>query len=192
MEDGSALKLVAGLSATVSTTVQQPASGYDYFDGTSMATPHVAGVAALIWSKYPGATNAQVRQALASSAEDLGAVGRDTSYGYGLVRADTALTALAALAPPPPPADTTAPVISGILAKVTNSKNGSFDITWTTDEPASSDVQINNILYPNSTLTTSHTRSFRGTKGATYTYVVISADAAGNSASSAPGSITIQ
>ncbi len=191
LEDGSVLKYVVGSSASVSTAVQQPASGYDYFDGTSMATPHVSGVAALIWSKYPGATNAQVRQALTSSAEDLGAVGRDTSYGYGLVRAGAALTALAALAPPPPSTDTTAPVISNVSAKVTNSKNGTFEITWTTNEPATSDMQINGVLHPDTTLTTSHKRSFRGTKGATYTYVVISADAAGNSASSAPGSITL-
>jgi hypothetical protein len=66
---------------------------------------------------------------------------------------------------------------------VTNAKNGSFDISWTTDELATSDVVLSGTTYPNSTLTKTHKRSFRGTKGATYTGTVISADAAGNNAS---------
>lgn len=188
---GLSLRTSAGTSATVSTTVQQPANGYDIFDGTSMATPHVAGVAALIWSKYPGATNAQVRQALDTSAQDLGAVGRDTSYGYGLVQAKAALDALAALNPASGSTDTTAPVISAVASRVTNSKNGSFEITWTTNELATSDVQINGTQYPNATLTTAHKRTFRGTRGTVYIYYVTSADAAANSASAGPFSITL-
>ena len=191
-EDGIVLRSQVGSNVTVETLVQQNANGYDAFDGTSMATPHVSGVAALIWSKYPGATNAQVRAALTTSAEDLGAAGRDTSYGYGLVRAKAALDALAALNPGSGSTDTTAPVISNLAATVTNSRNGSFQITWTTNEPATSDVQLNGTLYADSTLTTNHRRTFRGSKGATYTYVVISSDAAGNATSSAPATITIQ
>ncbi len=183
-ETGTAIKALSSPSGTVANVFTQPASAYDYFDGTSMATPHVSGVAALIWSKYPGATNVQVRSALDTSAEDLGAAGRDTSYGYGLVRASNALAALAALAPPPA-ADTTAPIITNVLSTVTNSKNGSFDITWTTDELATSDVTVNGTSYPNSTLTKTHKRSFRGTKGATYNGTVTSADGSGNSASAA-------
>jgi serine protease len=191
MEDGAAMKSFVGTLTTVSTLVNNNVSSYDAFDGTSMATPHVSGVAALIWSKYPGATNAQVRQALINSAEDLGTPGRDSSYGYGLVRANAALSALAALNPAGA-GDTTAPVISALAAKVTNAKNGSFEITWTTNEPATSDVQVNNTLYPDATLVTNHRRNLRGTKGATYTYVVISKDAAGNVATSAPQTITLK
>lgn len=183
---GQSLRTAAGTTATVSSTIQQSASGYDSFDGTSMATPHVAGVAALIWSKYPGATNAQVRQALVGSAEDLGTAGRDTAYGYGLVRARNALDALAALNPGSGSTDTTAPVISSVASRVTNARNGSFEITWATNEAATSDVQMNGTLYPDSTLTTAHKRTFRGTKGALYTYYVISADAAGNSTTAGP------
>jgi subtilisin family serine protease len=190
-EDGAVLQGAQGSTATVSTAIQQNTSGYEYFDGTSMATPHVSGVAALIWSKYPGATNAQVRQALTSSAQDLGTAGRDTSYGYGLVQAKAALDALAALNPGSGSTDTTAPVISNVAGTVTNSKNGSFQITWTTNEPATSDVQINGTLYSDSTLTTNHKRTFRGTRGATYTYTVISTDAAGNTASSGPYTIQL-
>jgi subtilisin family serine protease len=68
--------------------------GYIKYSGTSMACPHVAGVAALVWSHYPEKSARDVRLALTMSAEDLGAPGRDNSFGYGLVRADRALSAL--------------------------------------------------------------------------------------------------
>lgn len=79
-----------GVSATLVSTIVEPASGYAPFNGTSMATPHVAGVAALVWSLKPACTNAQIRAALQSTAEDLGAPGRDNSYGYGLIQAKAA------------------------------------------------------------------------------------------------------
>ena len=66
-------------------------SSYESYDGTSMATPHVSAVAALVWSAMPSATNKDVRSALYSSAEDLGVAGRDDVYGYGLVRAKLAI-----------------------------------------------------------------------------------------------------
>lgn len=70
-------------------------SGYANYSGTSMATPHVAGVAALVWSQRLECSNDQLRQILRSSAQDLGALGRDTSYGYGLVQARAAADRLA-------------------------------------------------------------------------------------------------
>lgn len=80
---GAALAGQLGASATL--VVQ--ASNYAYFDGTSMATPHVAAVAALVWSNYPNCTAAQIRATLTRSALDLGAPGRDDQTGYGLVQA---------------------------------------------------------------------------------------------------------
>lgn len=62
-------------------------NGYDSYDGTSMACPHVAGVAALAISKNPGQNNAWIREKLDDSAEDLGDAGKDIYYGYGLVDA---------------------------------------------------------------------------------------------------------
>jgi serine protease len=56
-----------------------------------MATPHVSGVAALLWSSNPDLTNVQIREAMAMTAMDLGAEGRDPYYGYGLVQAYDAL-----------------------------------------------------------------------------------------------------
>ncbi|WP_426734782.1 S8 family serine peptidase [Myxococcus faecalis] len=67
---------------------------YAYMSGTSMATPYVSGIAALLFSARPGATPAQVRAALQSSAKDLGAPGYDTEHGHGLVQARGAMEAL--------------------------------------------------------------------------------------------------
>jgi len=59
--------------------------GYQTLSGTSMATPHAAGVAALIAFHNPSWTAAQIRSKLDSSTDDLGAAGRDTTFGFGLV-----------------------------------------------------------------------------------------------------------
>jgi len=68
--------------------------GYVAYSGTSMACPHVAGVAALVWSHFTDKNSEEIRAALTGSAEDLGEPGRDNSYGYGLVRADRAFALL--------------------------------------------------------------------------------------------------
>ncbi|MGC4085973.1 MAG: S8 family serine peptidase [Vicinamibacterales bacterium] len=58
--------------------------------GTSMATPHVAGVAALIYSQ--GVTNpAAVEKLIEATAQDLGSTGKDPEYGYGLIQPRAAL-----------------------------------------------------------------------------------------------------
>lgn len=63
---------------------------YGLGSGTSMACPHVAGAAALVWAAEPSLTPEQVRLRLRQTAEDLGPVGRDNLYGYGLVDAAAA------------------------------------------------------------------------------------------------------
>ena len=84
--EGAALKNQLGQSATVAL---KPSS-YAAFDGTSMATPAVSAVAALVWSYFPSCTGAQMRTSLTKSAVDLGTAGRDTKYGFGLVQAKAA------------------------------------------------------------------------------------------------------
>jgi serine protease len=129
-----------GISATVNTIPNNAGNGYEYYDGTSMATPHVAGTAALVWSKNPTWTNAEVRQALAVTAEDLGAAGRDTSYGWGLINAEAALAELEGGAPPPPPP---ADAPSDLSASV-NKRRGqaqSVDLSWTPGSAATVDVR---------------------------------------------------
>ncbi len=85
--------------------------GYQYWWGTSLATPVVAGTAALMLSKRPDLTPAQVDSTLAATATDLGTPGYDIYYGAGRVNAAAALQQIAN-APPPPPADTTSPSVS--------------------------------------------------------------------------------
>ena len=84
------MKALRGQSATVGVE----AANYAYFDGTSMATPHVSAVAALVWSYFPTCTATQIRNALNATAQDLGTAGRDTKFGYGLVQAKAAHTYL--------------------------------------------------------------------------------------------------
>ena len=79
-----------GQSASLSVGSQD----YGLRTGTSMATPHVTGVAALVWSQDPTLSNTQIRSALQAGALDLGAPGRDPMFGFGLVQAATTLAQL--------------------------------------------------------------------------------------------------
>ncbi|MEA2383386.1 MAG: thermitase [Solirubrobacteraceae bacterium] len=59
--------------------------GYRVLSGTSMATPHAAGVAAVIRTKNPTFTAALARSKLDASVDDKGPAGRDTQFGFGRV-----------------------------------------------------------------------------------------------------------
>lgn len=85
--DGDVLQAASGVATTINTSGWH---GYAYASGTSMAAPHVSGVASLLFGLYPSATPAQVREAMESSATDLGDPARDDLFGYGLVNADAA------------------------------------------------------------------------------------------------------
>ncbi len=89
--DGAAALGHGGATGLVVSRFEVPASGYEAWSGTSMATPHVSAVAALVWSCHPSWSVAQIRDALDQTAKDVGAAGRDTSYGYGIVQAKRAL-----------------------------------------------------------------------------------------------------
>ena len=79
---------------TAADGVATSVTGFQPFFGTSAAAPHAAAIAALLLSGQPGATQAQIRSALVSSAIDLGAPGFDTVTGNGVIMAGPALAAL--------------------------------------------------------------------------------------------------
>ena len=87
---GAALEDRAALVAASTMTVTVESSDYGYMSGTSMATPAVAGVAALVWSNFPSCTGTEIRNALKATAQDAGAAGKDVYFGYGIVKAKAA------------------------------------------------------------------------------------------------------
>lgn len=108
--------------------------------GTSMAAPHVSGVAALLIAHGNATTSANVRTALQSTAKDLGAVGRDNTFGYGLVNPLAALAwgSTVVLPPGPPatttPATTTPPTIPAEVEVFADSfEVGEWNGLWTED-----------------------------------------------------------
>ncbi len=132
---GQILRTLLGQNATVTFGP----GDYAFFDGTSMATPHVSGVAALIWSHNPNWTNQQIRDALATTAQDLGAAGRDNSYGWGLIQAKSALDFLQGGGDPGDP----------LLLSASGRKVKGFnvvDLTWIGADSTSVDVYRNAAL----------------------------------------------
>lgn len=85
---GTSIDLAAPGSYILSTI---PNNNYLYMSGTSMASPVVTGVAALVWAYRPYLTADQIAQDLFQTADDLGARGKDPYYGYGRVNAQKAL-----------------------------------------------------------------------------------------------------
>ncbi|MEA2416360.1 MAG: hypothetical protein QOI58_3017 [Thermoanaerobaculia bacterium] len=81
--DGQALLATPNAKLTLSTGLEQ----FAYEQGTSMASPYAAGAAALVWAASPNSTAANVATALEQTAKDLGAPGKDDTFGYGLVNA---------------------------------------------------------------------------------------------------------
>lgn len=83
---GAEVELAAPGTNILSTV---PGNGYDWKSGTSMATPHVAAVAALIKAAHPEYTRSEVQGCLVTSVEPFPAI--TAEYGAGLVRADLAV-----------------------------------------------------------------------------------------------------
>ena len=101
---GDAYVSVAAPGELIYSTTLVDAAGQDTyatFSGTSMASPHAAGLAALVISQNPGRTSSEVRDLVESSAEDLGATGPDAHFGAGRINAYRALLGETSLTAPP-------------------------------------------------------------------------------------------
>jgi serine protease len=127
---------------------------YRTYVGTSMATPHVAGVIALMKAVNPQLTPDQFDSLLASGAltEDLGTAGRDNSFGYGLIDAYKAVTAalniVGKTVPVAPPVVSAVPQalnfgsVSSVLSlKINNAGGGELKINKITSD--NNALQIN-------------------------------------------------
>ena len=97
------------------------------YQGTSMAAPHVSGVAALLISSGVAKTPDEVREVLQSTAKDLGAPGWDSQFGWGLLDAQAALSANAPVTNAAPIADPGGPYFGFVNSSV------SFDGTNSSD-----------------------------------------------------------
>ncbi|MCJ8302480.1 S8 family serine peptidase [Shewanella sp.] len=83
-EDRGALMAASTIAVDIGT------SDYGFMSGTSMATPAVSGLAALVWSNHNQCNGSEIREALKATAMDSGAAGKDVYFGYGIVKASAA------------------------------------------------------------------------------------------------------
>jgi hypothetical protein len=165
---------------------------YGSDSGTSLASPVVAGVASLMFSVKPSLTPQLTTQLLEASGVDLGAGGYDTAYGFGRVNAAAAVDAALNYSPPP---DTTAPTVA-----MTSPANGAMvSGTAVVDVAASDnngvvkvDLYVDGVFYVSDTTSPySFAWDVSALPDGVYTLQLVAYDAAGNSASTPPCSVTV-
>jgi hypothetical protein len=87
------------LAAPGASILSTASNDYKIQSGTSMAAAFVTGAAALLFAAQPSITAAQVRDVLQRTATDIGAPGRDTTFGYGLINLVAAFAELDVMFP---------------------------------------------------------------------------------------------
>lgn len=123
---GSIKPDIAAPGTNVNSTVLGGGYSGDSWSGTSMATPHVAGLVALMLSKNPDLTPAQIDQILEENALDRGPAGKDNDYGSGRIQPLQTLNAT-----PDPGPDVLAPAAVTNLAAVPAPGVGRIRLNWT-------------------------------------------------------------
>jgi subtilisin len=119
---GPAVELIAP-GVSIRSTI--PGGDYASYNGTSMASPHVAGVAALVWAAAPNLSPAGVRAILTDTAQDLGLLA--TQQGNGLVRADRAVAAATGGGEDPDPVKHTLALVGYPVGAGTVSEGGDYE-----------------------------------------------------------------
>ncbi|MGB0936676.1 MAG: S8 family serine peptidase [Colwellia sp.] len=163
-EDRALVLAAANVDVTVGT------SDYGFMSGTSMATPAVAGVAALVWSNNTDCTGTEIRDAIKATAEDAGAAGHDVYFGHGIAKAKAANDYLAVNAcgggvNPPEPGNIV------LTANTYNSKGkNNVDLSWADASTSNVDIYKNGSLFRTTANDGFYNDRFR-TSG-TYTYSV--------------------
>jgi subtilisin family serine protease len=105
-----------------------PGPDYAFYTGTSMAAPHVSGVAALVLAANPGLTGPQLRDRLTSTAVDMGPPGRDARYGFGRVDAYNAISGTHG-----PPMNVFVSAIDATTGSVVKTVQAESDLSYTLD-----------------------------------------------------------
>lgn len=133
--DGAILVSQAGSTGTVIRRF----SSWDWYNGTSMAAPHVTGVLTLMWSVNPAASNDNVEDWLFTTCQNLGPAGYDTTFGHGLVDAYAAVARAESPGSPPP-----APVPSLQIGDVTVAEGnvGAMDVIFDVTLSTPSDKNV--------------------------------------------------
>jgi len=163
LEDRTLLIAATNMDITIGT------SDYGFMSGTSMATPAVSGLAALVWSNHNNCTGTDIRNALKASAEDAGSNGHDVYFGAGIVKASAAdayLTANGCGDVVEPPTGDISLSANGYRSKGKNK----VDLSWSGASASDVDIYRNGDFYRSTTNDNAYTDSFR-TYG-TYTYSV--------------------
>ena len=168
---GAAFEDRSALLAATTVNISIGATDYGFMSGTSMATPGVSGIAALVWSNHNECTGTEIREALKATAEDNGAAGKDVYFGYGIVKAATADTYLttngcAGGVTPPPAGGDISLTTNGYRSKGKNK----VDLSWSGAVTSNVDIFRNGSLRSTTANDGLFTDSFK-TSG-TYTYKV--------------------
>ncbi len=174
-EDRSTLLNASNVNVKVGT------SDYGFMSGTSMATPAVSGIAALVWSNHPTCTGTEIRDALKATAQDAGAAGKDVYFGYGIVKAKSAddyLTANGCAGGNNGGGDNGGGEPSDISLSVNGYKvkgTKRVDLSWSGTTATNVDIYRNGSVIATTANSGSYTDAIGGKGGGSYTYKVCEA-----------------